>query len=421
MNEQTSILAEENDGDEAYYSDVREQILAILTPILETLHMIVVSDKRLTSLSLPYRDKNFSTVVGAFHFSGAGLFQSWSRKKCADLLVSAVSFVNLVKAAYPDDHSRMLTVLRRQEGGAFSNLYRNTLSLIDSIRPSVLDEPFPESESIPGQQASSIYAKIDGGRIVLDSDQPLHPLVRKENVVETRDYLRQQFVELSEIIHSSNVDRRYSQSFGCLVDLIDFTGDAGAISFGLHVKLVSQLTKAIEEELPEILAVRIASTLTHAGYFSSQYKDWVEFLRNAQDYPSRQSVDENINDVLEQVVFVLSEPETVDEKIPQSIRLISALLNGSAEDRANAVYAAVRGIENICIAATRYIYTEAVTFLQDTYKKARPSLVRIGAVAIVGVTLSVISSFMPVIKIAPELNWILDNLPSIERVGKLLK
>jgi hypothetical protein len=58
--------------------------------------------------------------------------------------------------------------------------------------------------------------------------------------------------------------------------------------------------------------------------------------------------------------------------------------------------------------------------LQDSGAKARPALVRIGAALIIGVAINVISNFLPVIKNAPELNWILENLSKIEKIKNTL-
>jgi hypothetical protein len=279
-----------------------------------------------------------------------------------------------------------------------------------------------EPIDLPAQQPSPIYTKIEEGRMVLDAGRHLHPFLRGEVIDETRRYLQRELSDLGEALRTSNVDRRYVSSFDRLVELIGFRDDAGAISFGLHVRTLSALTKQIENELSEILVVKIGSTLTHAAYFASQYKDWVEFLQNAQSYPSRQVVEDEIEGALNSVADVLAKsPQSVDEEIPESIRFISALLKGDSEDRVSAIFAGVRGVENICISAIRYAYDEAIHLVQDAGKKARPTLVRIGALAIIGVALAVISNFMPVIKSASELNWILENLPRIERISKILK
>jgi hypothetical protein len=182
------------------------------------------------------------------------------------------------------------------------------------------------------------------------------------------------------------------------------------------------LTKKIEPEVSEILAIQIGAALTHAGYFASQYKDWVDFIQNAQNYPPREAVESAIDSALEKVAAGLAHrSETVDERIPESIRLILTLLNGPKEDRVNAIYGGIRGVENICVATVKFAYDQAILLLQDAGKKARPTLVRLGAIAIIGVALMIISDFMPVIKSAPELNWIIENLSNIKRIDSILK
>ena len=78
------------------------------------------------------------------------------------------------------------------------------------------------------------------------------------------------------------------------------------------------------------------------------------------------------------------------------------------------------GVENFCIATIKYSYEQAKRFVQDSASKARPKLVTIGAATIIVLALQVISNFMPVIKNASELNWIIENLPHIEKISKSL-
>jgi hypothetical protein len=97
------------------------------------------------------------------------------------------------------------------------------------------------------------------------------------------------------------------------------------------------------------------------------------------------------------------------------------LSGGSADDRTQAIYAGVRSVENFCIATIKYSYEQAKLFLQDAAGKARPKLVTLGAATIIVLALQVISNFMPVIRNASELNWIVENLPNIEKISKILR
>jgi hypothetical protein len=222
-------------------------------------------------------------------------------------------------------------------------------------------------------------------------------------------------------LKDSNVDKRYVDAFSRLKGLLEFKDDSEAIAFGLHVRLVSNLTTKLENEIADVLSVHLAATLTHASYFASQYKDWVEFVQNAQSYPSREAIDGHIEDALTQVEGTLIEnADSVDEKIPQSLRFIRSVLSGTAEDRKQAIYAAVTGVENVCIAAITYAFDQAMKLVQDAATAARPKLVKIGSAVIIVVALSIITNFMPVIKNASELSWILENLPKIEKLSRFL-
>ncbi|TKT72171.1 hypothetical protein YH63_012485 [Afipia massiliensis] len=399
----------------------KNQILKLLVPISETLYLLIKQDQRLGAKFL-YKKKDFQAVAQKYFLASNDAGRSLTPENFERLFVSTAEFIDFFRQLFPHDRSRMVTTLRRNGGNSLAVIYKNSFALLK-----LLEMGFPEDANLlpmdlPEQQASPIYTKIVSDRVVLDEGHPLHSFLRKEGVDETRRYLQKELERLNDILKASNVDRKYLDSFVRLTELIGFKDDAGAISFGLHVQMVSHLTKAAEQELSEVLVVQIGSTLTHSAYFASQYKDWVDFLQSAHSYPSRQLVENDIQEALDNVARTLAEkPESVDPRIPESIRFISSMMRGTSEERVNAIYAGVRGVENICIATIKYAYDEAVRFVQDAGKKARPALVKIGSVVIIGVALTVIYNFMPVIKGAPELRWILENLQTIEKISRLLK
>ena len=401
---------------------VRDRVQGMLPGVLDTLGLLLNRDQRLGARLL-YDKLGFIKVVLDYFRAANELGQEWTPEKFDNLFNACLTYIEFVLDMFPNERSRIVTVLRRNFGASLSKLQKNSVILVDLMGRRVeASEPPLEPIAVPEQRSSPIYTKIEDGRVVLDEGHPIHALLRKEAVNETRSYLQRELDELTAGLRGSNVDRRYTEKFARLTELVNFKDDAGAITFGLHVRLVSQLTRGIEAELSETLALQISSILTHSAYFASQYKDWVEFLQNAQSYPSQRVVDNDIENVVGDAADLLElQPETVDPRIPQSFRLISSLLHGDRADRTNAIYAAVRGIENICISAIRYSYEQAASLVQDAGRTARPTLVKVGAFAIVGVVLALISSSMPVIKNAAELNWILENLPKIERIGQILR
>jgi hypothetical protein len=145
-------------------------------------------------------------------------------------------------------------------------------------------------------------------------------------------------------------------------------------------------------------------------------------LRNAAQYPAKQAVEEIIDVSVEKFVAVLAEnSNNVDERIPATIKLIEGSLDEDGETRAGAIYAAVRGFENVCIVTVKFAFDQVVALLKETTDKTRSYSAKILAVAIVTLAIGIISSFMPVIKVAPELNWVLENLPKIEKIRELIK
>ncbi len=283
---------------------------------------------------------------------------------------------------------------------------------------------FPELalKNVPAQRASPIYAKIENQKIVLDEGATLHPLLQKDALQNARVHLKHQLEDLASVLDDSNVDKRFVRAFKQLSLLVVFEDDAGVINLGLQTNLIIAMTKGLESEISEVLSLQISSTLTNVSHYASQYKDWVDFTRNARDYPARNAIETEIDKAIENLERTLSSSsEVVDAKIPASFVLIGQLLKGDANDRRNAMYASIRGFENICIAASKYAYEQAVAYLQDAGAKARPTLVKIGAALIVALSLSIVADFMPVITKAPELHWILENLPQLEKISRILK
>jgi hypothetical protein len=276
--------------------------------------------------------------------------------------------------------------------------------------------------NVPEQKPSPIYAKVEGQKIVLDSGRALQPLLSVNSLSQTRKYLKDEVVQLIDALESSNVDRRLTFEFSKLSGLIEFGDDAGAIILGLHTKKVMHMASKIEQEVSAVLAVQISSTLTQLSHFASQYLDWVEFLRNAAQYPARQAVEGLIDASVEKFIGVLAEnSDNVDERIPATVKLIENSLVEDRETRTGAIYAAVRGFENICIVAVKFAFEQVVALLRETAEKVRSYSAKILAAAIVTLAIGIIGSFMPVIKAAPELNWVLENLPKIEKIKELIK
>jgi hypothetical protein len=403
-------------------SGIDRQIIAALEPINLTLSMLSSHDQRVGA-KVFYSDADFIQAVRRYYVATVEVSADGLTLTDRRSLSRGVSgFLGYVQAIFPNFRKGILTDLRYAYGRSFSELYKNSLSLKKLLEAGpAFEEPEIVSLVLPDQQSSPIYAKVEDNRVVLESGQPLHPLLRKEAVNETRQYLQKELSELDKALKASNIDRKYVEAFSRLRELIQFKDDAGAIAFGLHVKMISHLTARIEEEMSEVLNIQISSTLTHAAYFAAQYKDWMDFVQNAQNYPSRDIIESEIERALADVTSTLeSNSVTVDERIPETIRLLLRVLSGTSEDRIQAVYAGVRAVENFCIAAIRYSYEQAKRLVQDAASKSRPAIVNIGAAAIILITLDVISNFMPVIKNASELSWILENLPKIERIGKIL-
>jgi hypothetical protein len=404
-------------------SSHERQMRALLSEVDSTLYLLAKQDQRMGAKQF-YRDSHFGNVINEYFIAAnqasnkAGL----TRKQINLLQKTASNFLEYVHHRYEKDRSRIITTLRAATGNSFTELYKNTRTLVRLCDVVLTDGTEVEPMNLPDQKPSPIYTKVERDRVVLDAGHALHPFLRKEGINETRRYLKAELTRIAETLKSSNVDRRYVEAFAKLVDLVNFKSDAGAISFGLHVRMISQLTKQIEQELSDVLNVQIASTLTHASYFASQYKDWMDFLYHAQSYPSGNALEDKIEEALASVTETLrNNTIAVDENIPRTIEFITGMLKGTGEDRKQAIYAGVRSVENFCISAIRYSYDQAVRLLQDSGTRARPKLVGIGAATIIAVAMGVIANFMPIIVNASELNWILENLHNIEKIGKILR
>jgi hypothetical protein len=367
-----------------------------------------------------YDEVKYAQALDKFAQEFLLIIPDFNEFRLRKLRLAAIDYVAEVSALF-GHRKKILTEMRVGFGTAFVDAYKYSNELIRLIDAEELDSEF-SPDNIPEQSPSAIYAKVEDKKIVLDEGAGLHPLLRPGALEQTRAYLMQEVEVISIELEKSNVDRRFVNTFKILRGRLSFQDDAGAISLGLHVRAILQILKSVQDEISDILTAQLAANLTHISYFASQYQDWVDFVRNAQTYPGRELVEGEIEKAIENLNITLgSNPETVDKRIPESFHLFTKLLDGDVDDRRNAIYATVRGFENICIATIRFVYAEAVQFLKDSTNKARSTLVNVAAATIVVLTLALIADFMPVIKSAPELNWLLENLPRLEKISNLFK
>ena len=345
----------------------RTQLRKLTEAVYPTLGMLASRDQRVGA-KLLYKNEVFGDATRKYLIALLDTINEVEPVSFLPLQQAAIDFVTFMGSLYPGHKRGFLTPLRKEYGRTLTELYKDSLALIELIE---LVGQLPNSELeplvLPEPRPSPIYTKVENDRIVLDSGRALFPFLRKEAISQTREYLRKELSELEKTLQGCEYKQRPVDAFSRLQSLLHFEDDAGAIAFGLHVRLLSNLTNKIENELSDVLNIHIASTLTHAAYFASQYKDWVEFVQNAHTYPSRDAINDFIDSALTQVEETLSEEshEHVDERIPQSLRLIRSVLNGNADDRKQAIYAAVTGVENLCIAAITYSYQQAKTLVRD--------------------------------------------------------
>lgn len=247
--------------------DSASQTRKCLDKVVPTLYALMGRDQRFGA-KIFYDRAGFLDVVQRYAVSAGGLKRDWREENSRELSTNAVQFLRFVQEQlFPNDKSRMLTTLGRQTGAAFKELYKDTLELSKLLQFAFREDLTLEKIDLPEQKSSPIYTKIESNRVVLNSGHGLHPFLRSEAVAETRAYLRRELTDLCKVLRSSNVDRKYAEAFAKLPSLIIFNDDAGAISFGLHVRLISQLTKKVEDEISEVLAVQIASTLNPCSIF----------------------------------------------------------------------------------------------------------------------------------------------------------
>jgi hypothetical protein len=334
---------------------------------------------------------------------------------------STKNYITAVDVMFREARPRFLTTLRSVGGKSFVDAYKRAQSLERILDASLVADDLSPT-NIPDQKPSPIYAKIEGQKIVLDFGRTLQPLLSIHSIERTKSYLKEELIQLVDSLHSSNVDRRLTFEISRLSKLMDFEDDSGAIVLGLHTKKVTSMAVKIEHEVSSILGVQMSSTLTQVSHFASQYKDWIDFLRNANQYPAKQAVEGSVDQSVEKFAEVLeANPSNVDEEILATVRLIESSLSSDGDVRAGAIYAAVRGFENICIVAVKFAFDQVIALLKETGEKLRNYTAKTIAAAIIVLTMGMIGSFMPVIRAAPELNWILENLPKIEKLKDLIK
>jgi hypothetical protein len=396
-------------------------IMQSAVQLRDRIALIHDQDGRLSIDRAIYQNEEFKLTLAALLRDLYDLRSSKLHEQAAALLVSTRNYIKVVDAIFSDSRPRFLTSMRAAGGRTFLRAYKDAVSLEKILDASLSDDELVPT-NVPDQKPSPIYAKIEGSKIVMDSGRTLQPLLSVHSLERTRLYLKGELLQLIESLQASNVDRRLIVEIFKLGELLKFEDDAGAIVLGLHTKKVIQMALQIEHEISAVLGVQVSSTLTQLSHFAAQYKDWIEFLRNAAQYPAKQAVEGSIDGAVERFVEVLAaNPDNVDRRIPATVKLIEGSLSEDSEIRSGAIYAAVRGFENVCIVAVKFAFDQVIALLKETTEKVRNYSAKILAVTIVTLAIGMITSFMPVIKAAPELNWVLENLPKIEKIRELIK
>ena len=390
--------------------------------LFDRVALIHNQDGRLRVDQSIYNDEQFTSSLRELLVDVLDFKVSKNHDGAAKLHRSTRIYLAAVDAMFLNARPRLLTTMRKVGGTTFVNAYKDAQSLEGILDASLVASDEFSPINVPDQKPSPIYAKIDGQKIVLDLGRSLQPLLSANSIEKTKSYLKAELIQLVDSLQSSNVDRRLTLEISKLSILLEFEDDSGAIILGLHTKKVSNMASQIEHEISPVLTVQVSSTLTQVSHFASQYKDWIDFLRNAAQYPAMQAIEGSINSSVGKFANVLAaNPANVDERILTTVKLIENSLTDGTEIREGAIYAAVRGFENICIVAVKFAFDQVIALLKETGEKLRRYAATTIAAAIVVLTMGMIGSFMPVIKAAPELNWILENLPKIEKLRDLIK
>jgi hypothetical protein len=264
------------------------------TKLLSPLALIHSHDGRLNIDKTIYKDERFMVSLNALVENLFDFRASANHEGAVKLYDATKNYIATVDEMFRRARPKFLTTMRRVGGTSFVNAYKNAVSLERILDASlVVDELSPTN--VPDQKPSPIYAKVEGQKIVLDSGRTLRPLLSAHSIERSKLYLKEEFIQLVDSLQSSNVDRRLTFEISKLSKLMEFEDDSGAIVLGLHTKKVSGMALQIEHEISSVLAVQVSSTLTQLSQFASQYKDWIDFLRNAAQYPAKQAVETSID------------------------------------------------------------------------------------------------------------------------------
>ncbi|MBR2120356.1 MAG: hypothetical protein IJ935_17240 [Afipia sp.] len=389
--------------------------------LLERVTLIFNQDGRLRISNSIYKADEFMPSVKELLRALIEFNQSSNHDYGVKLLTATRSYIRTVDKIFERSRPRFLTSMRSAGGPSFVNAYKDAVSLEKILGVSIAGDEFAPI-NLPEQKPSPIYARVEGQKIVLDSGKSLHPLLSVSALDRTKAYLKEELSQLVAALRSSNVDRRIVAEFSKLISFIDFEDDAGAIILGLHARKVMQIGSMVEQEVSSVLSIQITSTLMQVSHFSSQYKDWVDFIRNALQYSARDAVEDKIDGAVKDFIEILaSNPNSIDQRIPEVVKSIEGSLAQEEETRAGAIYALIRGFENICIVAVKFAFDEANKLVSETAKNIRGMAAKALAVTVVGLALTMIYSFMPVINVAPELSWITEIISKIEKIKDILK
>ena len=129
--------------------------------------------------------------------------------------------------------------------------------------------------------------RIQDSKIVPDEGHSAIPLLRESAIRSTREYLKSEIDRVTNLLIKSNLDPKFQEVFSKLRSLVEFEDDAGAISLGLHARMVSNMLPPLEEEISALLFMQVSAVVIGISSFASQYRDWIDFTQNALNYPPK--------------------------------------------------------------------------------------------------------------------------------------
>ena len=222
--------------------------------------------------------------------------------------------------------------------------------------------------------------------------------------------------ELLATVNLDNVSRSVARALRAYIEAIEkyHVGD-GQIAIGITGEALCEEIGAYMTTIEDILdekAGTFRSLLLSHSILDRLMPDWQELKHQARNIRTPHVNIDELTEDIERIAASLSMSDDVDDELPRILRFLNAMAKSPSETSRDAVYAAIRALEDIFI--------EVFSVLLDAYNSTKSKIVKSApAIVLAGIILALPKPALLgiVAKFSDQIGWISKAFEWIKNVG----